>query len=99
MPIEDIQELAKTSRKLEYWAVSEITEIPVLNEIYHKFINQHKTIPKETKNEQYEQTKRNELLDIIKNGCSEGNRHSAAIRITGMLKKKGLGFEFIIEFL
>ena len=98
-PIDIIKELAKKPRQIELMPVSEISELSVLKDIYDKFVQQNQKPVKEIKNEQYEQTKRNELLDIIKNGCSEGNRHSAAIRITGMLKQKGLDYDFIIEFL
>jgi len=93
MTIDEIKELAKKPRKIAQLPISEIELVKQLNELYQKWnstnFNQPVTL----------ETKRDDLLELLKGGVTEGERHSAVIRITGALQKKGLDYNFALEIL
>lgn len=88
LDIEQIKKLAKQPRVLE---TEEYEVIKSLEEIYNKLFI------KKGNNEHSK--KKNEILDIIKIGCSEGERHKALIRIAAMFVSNGFDFEFTYPFL
>ena len=93
MTIDEIKELAQNPRKIEQLPISEIEVVLRLNELYKKWnstnFNQPVTL----------ETKRDDLLELLKGGVTEGERHRAVIRITGAFKKKNLDYDFILEIL
>jgi len=97
MPIDEIKELAKKPRKIEQMPISEIQVVKRLNELYNKWDNTNFTQPITL--EGHSISKRNDILDLLENGATEGNRHSALIRIVGTLKKKNLDYDFILVIL
>jgi len=91
LSIEHIKELAKKERNIESLPLSEMMIVPALKELYLKWENGNSFNKVESK--------KDELLDLIKNGSNEGSRHKALIRITSALQEKGLSFDFILEIL
>jgi len=91
LSVDDIKRLAKGPRSIEQLPISEISVVPRLNDLYKKWssTNFNKLMLNEAK--------RDELLDIIRNGVGEGERHNAVIRITGLFQKRGFDYDFIIE--
>jgi len=87
-----IKELAKSERKIEMLPVSEMEIVKPLNDLYEKWNNSQFDY-------QEQSTKRDEVLELMQGGLSEGNRHDAVLRITGTLQNKGMDSEFIFEFL
>lgn len=92
LSIEQIKELARNERTIETLPLSEISIVPALKELFLKW-NSNSFVKQEA------ESKKDELLDLIKNGSIEGNRHKAVIRITSALQEKGLSFDFILEIL
>lgn len=88
---DEIKELAKSERKIESFPISEIGQVKYLNDLYEKW-NDHQF-------DFIEPTKRDEIIELIQGGLSEGSRHEALIRITGSLQNKGMDYEFILEWL
>jgi len=93
MTIDEIKELAKKPRKIEQLPISEIEVVDSLYVLYTKWNNNNFTQPISL------QSKRDDILGLLENGASEGNRHSALIRIVGALKKKNLDYDFILVIL
>ncbi len=93
LTIDEIKELASNPRTITQLPLSEIDVTPRLNELYLKWnrTNFKKAITL--------QSKKDEILELLSDGASEGNRHNALIRITGALQKKNLDYEFILEIL
>ena len=93
LTVDEIKQLANKPRTIEHLPLSEIDVVPRLNELYKKWnstkFNQPITI----------ETKRDDLLELLRGGVTEGERHRAVIRITGALKKKNLDYDFILEIL
>lgn len=93
--IDKIKELAKTKRTVELFPINEISVNKSLNELYKKWCNYN--FNQNPKNENI--NLKDDLLNILKNGVDESNRHNALIRITGALEKKGLDYDFILQIL
>jgi len=93
MTIDEIKQLAKKPRKIEQLPISEIEVVKRLNELYNKWNETNFTQPITL------QSKRSDILELLENGATEGNRHTALIRIVGTLKKKNLDYDFILVIL
>ncbi len=91
MSIDEIKELAKKPRKIEQLPISEIQVVKPLNDLYEKWSSYDFDYKVETK--------KDDFLDIMRGGLSEGGRHTAAIRIVGALQSRGMDYEYILELL
>lgn len=95
MSIEEIKELAKKPRTVDMLPASEITLINSLNELYEKW-NAHNF---ESVEDTHQKNKRSEILSLIENGASEGNRHLALIKLAGIFEENNFDYEFTLSML
>ena len=95
--IDEIKELAKKPRDINSLSINELTIVKGLNELYQKWNdnNFNKQIAADSQNN----SKRNEILDLITNGAAEGNRHSSLIKLTSIFEKQNFDYDFTFEML
>jgi len=86
--IDEIKELASTQREIEYLPLAEIKLNEELNSIWRDSV---------ITNKPQKENKRDSLLNLIRKGTSEGERHNSLVKIIGALKRKGLDKEFCFE--
>jgi replicative DNA helicase len=98
LSIDEIKVLAKNPHKVEYLSSSEMTEVPALKELYLKWSN-HNFNFQPTIKEKVEETKRDEVLNLLRNGCGEGNRHAALTKLVALFVKQGFDQEYTLEML
>jgi replicative DNA helicase len=97
LTVNEIKQIAKTSRKIDSLPISEMTIINPLKELYDKWNNYN--FGKPGKTAITNTNIRDELLSLITSGTDEGNRHHALIRLTGLFAEKGFDYDFTLEML
>jgi replicative DNA helicase len=95
--IENILDAAKAPRQIDNLPLSEIVVVKPLKELYDKW-NSH-NFAKNEKTYAPNNNKGDEILNLIKSGADEGNRHLALIRLTGMFASKVFDYDFTLELL
>jgi len=96
LAVEKIQGLAKEPRKIEVLPISEISPVPVLEEMWEQWNNHFRsklTIPTPTK-----KRSRSDLVGMLQ-GKNEGERNNAAIRLAGLLLAKNVDRSGTLEIL
>jgi len=96
LPIDEIKKLAEKPRYIETFPVSELTLIKPLNDLYNKWNNFNYNKNSIAVSNLKISPKQDEVLHLITNGTTEGNRHTALTSLVGVYIKQGLSEGFII---
>lgn len=91
--VDEIKIIAQRPREIEKDIDLELNEN--LLELYNKLKNKKA----ESIQPKPAEKKSDELLTILENGASEGNRHLSLVRITSALMERGITYDFILAIL